>query len=476
MKIAETIRKYKLLSEGLLSEGLLSKGLLSKDNHSESEPVLVAVSGGADSMALLYGLLEYSPALKLSVCHINHNLRGEESQKDADFVRDVCNDLGIPFFYYEASGLSGQEEEARQVRYSFLYNCAQANGITKIATGHNLNDNAETLILRLCRGTGLSGLGGISTLRRIVLCGVEYSIIRPLIETSRTEIEKYLQEKGISYRTDASNFDNIHARNRVRHEVIPALQKINPRAVENLARSAELLRQDANFLASLNPTNSSTNLDNAGDKRIHIPTMHRRAIHAALENHRNISEKHIIQIESLLTAESGKKLHLPGGLIVSREYEYLLITSNNKQKSEGFCYDLQINNSTHISSIGLDVQISVKNRDITSPINSSEMCTKYFNYDKIIEEQKRKVLLLQLRSRQPGDRIYISGVGHKKLSDEFCDRKIPQSERDSIALLTLGKDVLWIIGRQNESGRSSDAYKPCSGKPMLMVEVNYGDG
>jgi len=434
IRIAETIRKHNLLSEG--------------------EAVLVAVSGGADSVALLYGLKDFC---NVSVCHINHNLRGNESQKDAEFVEELCRELSIAFFCYEADDLSGKEEEARQARYSFLLKCAQEQGITKIATGHNLNDNAETLILRLCRGTGLSGLGGISTMRHIVLCGIEYSIIRPLIETSRAEIEAYLQEKDIGYRTDASNFDNIYARNRVRHEIIPVLQKINSRAVENLARSAELLRQDANFMASLNSTES--------EARIHIPTMHRRAIHTALGNHKNITEKHIKQVESLLSAESGKEVHLPGGLIVRREYENLLIISNKIQKSVGFCYDLQINSSTHIPAIGLDVQISVKNSKITSPTNSTEMCTKYFNYDKIIGT-------LSLRSRQPGDRIYISGVGRKKISDEFCDQKIPRAKRDSIALLTLGNDVLWILN----SGRSSDAYKPCEGKPMLVVEViNNGD-
>ena len=432
LNIIKTANKYEMLSQG--------------------DEILVAVSGGADSMALLYGLLEIKEAFSLciSVCHINHNLRGEESEKDAVFVREVCQKLDLRLFYFSvninASKMS-LEEAARNVRYTHLYQC----GIKKIALGHNLNDNAETLLLRLCRGTGLSGIGGIPQKR---ISG-DFTLIRPLIETSRNEIENYLQANNIAYRTDLSNFDDTFSRNRIRYKVLPELEKINPQATKNLAKSAELLRNDADFLSVMK----------GQQKKLHIPTMQRHLIHAALsqiKGLRDITQKHIEQVESLLTSQSGKEIHLPKGFFVRKEYDYLLIASKKDISCEGFSYDIYTDVPTFIPSIGQYVQISVKNLDINSLANSSEICTKYFNYDKIVLSS------VKIRNRMPGDKIYISGVGHKKLKDEFSDRKIPRSLRDSIPLLAQGSDILWII---DDKGRTNDAYKPESGKKTLVVDV-----
>ena len=419
---------------------------------SQGEEVLAAVSGGADSMALLYGLIEIREAfsLKISVCHINHNLRGEESDKDAALVRDICKKLDLPFFYFsvdiDTTGLS-LEEAARNVRYAHLYKC----GIKKIALGHNQNDNAETLLLRLCRGTGLSGLKGIPPKR----VDGEFTLIRPLIETSREEIENYLQKIGVNYRTDQSNFDDSFSRNRIRNNILPELQKINPQATKNLAKSAELLTKDAEFLAAIKGKQT----------KLHIPTMQKNIIHGVLsqiKGLRDITQKHIDQVEGLITAQSGKEIHLPGGFYVRKEYDYLLIASKKDTNRDGFSYKLSTEVPTYIPGIGQYVQTSVKNLDINSHANFSETCTKYFNYDKIVLSS------IKIRSRKPKDRIYIAGVGHKKLKDEFIDRKVPLSLRDSIPLLAQDNDILWII---DEKGRTSDAYKPEPGKKMLAVEV-----
>ena len=420
---------------------------------SQSEHVLAAVSGGADSIALLYGLLEIKEAfsLSISVCHINHNLRGEESDKDQEFVKNLCEELKLPLFCFSVDvpkqGMS-LEEAARKVRYDHFYKC----GIKKIALGHNLNDNAETLLLRLCRGTGLTGLSGIPAVRK----DGEFTLIRPLLETNRKEIEDYLQVKGVNYRSDESNFDTAFSRNRIRHEVLPILEKINPQAVTNLAKSAELLRNDSNFLATL--TGQSN--------RIHIPTMQRHSIHRALsqvKGLKDITQKHIAQVESLLTSQSGKELYLPGGFKVCREYDYLLIINKNESEIIGFSLDISFERSLIIPSTGQSVQFSVKYKMNTSSANFHERCTKYFNYDKI------EPASLKVRNRRPGDVIYISGLGHKKLSDEFTDRKIPKSLRDEIPLLAHGKDILWIM---DNNGRINDAYKPEAEKPILVVEVS----
>jgi len=461
MEILKTIQKYHMLSL--------------KDH------ILVAVSGGADSVALLYGLLELREAffLTLSVAHINHNLRGDESQKDADFVKSLCKDLDLPLFSYSADvksvaksrGLS-LEEAARQVRYSYLCKGAKACGAQKIALGHNQNDNGETLLLRLCRGTGLRGLGGIPPVGE----RDGYKIIRPLIETDRDAIEAFVKAKEIPYRTDASNFDRAFSRNRIRHDIIPVLEKISPKATVLLAKSAELLREDEKLLDDLTDNLLEKCLYPAGDFsrkeniRLHILTllktpeaMQKRIIRAALlrlGGLQDISQSHITQIINLASCQTGKETHLPGGLRARRDYEFLLLFFENTEKSKGFCFDIPIDTPVFIPALNRHIRASVKFPCTTSSVNSSEMCTKYFNYDRINGT-------LQLRTRHSGDRIAIFGVGNKKLKDEFCDRKIPRDLRDTIPLLAIGGDILWIIGQDRVSG----AYMPEPNGKVLVVSI-----
>jgi len=456
MEFLKTIAKYQMLSP--------------KDH------VLVAVSGGADSVALLYGLLELREAffLTLSVAHINHNLRGDEAQKDADFVKGLCADLDLPLFSYSADvkteaknrGLS-LEEAARQVRYLFLCEAARDCGALKVALGHNQNDNAETLLLRLCRGTGLRGLGGIPPLGKRE--GI--AIIRPLIETHRDAIEAFVKTKKILYRTDASNYDKAFSRNRIRHDIMPILEKINPKATAQLAKSAGLLREDEALLEDLTANLLEACLVQEKQSiRLHIAAllktpeaMQKRIIRAALlrlGSLRDFSQTHITQILSLAHHQTGKETHLPGGLRARREYEFLLLSFDNTTVSKGFCFDVPIDTPLFIPEINRHIKASVKLPCITSSVISSEICTKYFNYGRIKGT-------LQLRTRRFGDRIAVSGVGNKKLKDEFCDRKIPRDQRDTIPLLAVDSNILWIIGQDRVSG----AYMPESGGKVLAVSI-----
>ena len=461
--------------------------LLSSVKHSvqkyqmlhEGDSVLAAVSGGADSLALLYCLLELRESffLTLNVCHINHNLRGKESRKDADFVENLCQKLNLPLLSYsadvqsEAKGRS-LEEAAREIRYSFLYEAARKCGANKIALGHNQNDNAETLLLRLCRGTGLSGLCGIPPVRE----GEGALLIRPLIETERAAIEAYLELKAIPFRTDKSNFDTGFRRNRIRHDIIPALQQINPQITLHLAKSAELLREDEKLLSEL----CCKILEDCLSKKdgrflLHIPTMlaqprgmQKRLIREALLRYgslRNISQAHILQIESLINSQSGKETHLPFDLRVRREYDYLIFLPETEAEIKGFCFDIPIDTPIYIPAIDRNVQASVitSKKMPFSSINFKEMCTKYFNYDKIKGS-------LQVRSRKPGDRIALAGLGRKKLKDELIDRKIPKAQRDNIPLLAVDNDILWIMDKYN---RTSDAYLPKPGCKILALTVYY---
>ena len=214
--------------------------------------VLCAVSGGADSVCLLHVMLELSQKEGFSVCaaHFNHGLRGEEAKRDEDFVRALCQKWGVTCLFgagdtkariYETG--ETVEEGARALRYAFLKEAAEKVGAEKIATAHTANDQAETVIFRLARGTGGLGLGGIPAARE--------KFIRPLLSVSRGEVETYLAQRDIPFVTDSTNADTQYARNFVRAEILPALEKINQRAVENICRGAEIMARESDYLQSL---------------------------------------------------------------------------------------------------------------------------------------------------------------------------------------------------------------------------------
>ena len=210
--------------------------------------VLCAVSGGADSVCLLH-LLSKMPEITVEGAHYNHRLRGEESDRDEDFVRSLCARLGVKFIRGEGdvsafareNGL-GCEEAARRLRYEFLESAARAENCGRIATAHNANDNAETVLLNLARGAGLRGLCGIPPVRGM--------IVRPLLGTTREEIEEYLRENGLSHVEDSTNAADDYSRNRLRHRVTPVLREINSGAVTNIFRASESLRRDEDYLES----------------------------------------------------------------------------------------------------------------------------------------------------------------------------------------------------------------------------------
>ena len=454
--IIKTIQKHNMLSPG--------------------DHVLAAVSGGADSVALLYGLLEVKEAFSLTVsaCHVNHNLRGDASLGDAEFVKTLCRDLGLRLLSYSAnidSKGASLEEAARKARYFYLYEAAKSCGANKIALGHNENDNAETLLIRLCRGTGLKGAGGIPPVRKSGGESEEYTLIRPLIETSRYTIEKFLLEKDVSYRTDNTNFDPAFLRNNIRRNIIPALEEITPQAVSLLAKSARLLREEEALLDDLA---SGILRDCLSGNRLNTnllsktpETMQKRVIRSAIQKLHSLRDISSIHIEQILSLGTGKETHLPFGLIVRREYEFLVfISGGNKveiEESPPFCYDIPLNAPIFIPAINRLISAYIMSYEEylgkIPQTTSQDICTKHFNYDKITGS-------LQVRTRRPGDRITVSGVGTKKIKNEFSDRKIPKGRRDAIPLLAAGKDILWII---DESGLTNRAYAPEPGCKVLVI-------
>ena len=311
LKIASaTVKKYDMLNAG--------------------DRVIIGLSGGADSVCLLYFLLEKKRelGLELFAVHINHRLRGEDADADAEFCDEICATVGIEIEIVEMNAAEfaknkrlSIEEAGRELRYKAFNDAAVRFGANKIAVAHNVDDNAETVLLRLIRGTGIAGLGGIPA--------VNGKIIRPLIEVSRNEIEKHLLDNNISWVTDVTNLDNEFTRNRVRNQLIPALRGFNPSITPTLNRLAGICREENGYieemaLAAFNrcvrPNAVPFELDVPLLKREH-PVIQRRVIRmgiAAVGITKDVSSAHIERVIGLFDLHTGKQVPVVGGLLAKR--------------------------------------------------------------------------------------------------------------------------------------------------------------
>lgn len=304
--------------------------------------VLCAVSGGADSMCLLTWLLELSckSGFTVAAAHYNHALRGAEAQRDEAFVRDYCREHGIPFYGGRGDVASAArehgwsvEEAGRNLRYAFLEETARQTGAVRIATAHNRGDNAETVLMNLIRGTGLTGLAGIPPVRGI--------LIRPLLETGREEIEAYLAEHGVPHVEDRSNESAVYTRNRLRHEILPALREVNPRAEESIAKTAALLRQDEAYLNAaaervcrrVRCAEGRALLERAALTEL-PPALQGRVVRRMLDllgvSKKDVTARHIRAILELVR-KSGPtaQLSLPRGVAAQNVYEEFQLTASS---------------------------------------------------------------------------------------------------------------------------------------------------
>jgi len=447
-----------------------SKDLISCHDH-----IVVGLSGGADSVALLHILISLQAELGIAqifAVHINHGLR-TAATSDEKFVQDLCFRLQIPLKIYHADVLGLAEKESlsieeagRKLRYAYFDKACGAFGSpnAKIATGHNQNDNAETVIMNLARGAGLRGL-----------CGIPLSngrIIRPLHDVSRGEIEKYIADNSLEHITDASNFSYEYTRNRIRHSVLPAIEAaVNPQAVQTIAKNAAWLRADEAYLESVAmqtfadcvpeaPPPGSISLDAAKLSALPL-SISRRIIRMAISHVQahlsNIATSHIQAILDLLQMKSGKEVHLPG-LTVYKEYSNIII-SKLIQPTKFGTYPLPIPIALNIPELGMTMSISQTEPDKFHPPNPKKPilhCTNAFEYGMVTE-------MLILRSRRPGDKIIMKGAKPftKKLQDYFSDTKTPRHKRDTVPILACGSDVLWVL---DEKGPTSAKYSLAEGK------------
>jgi tRNA(Ile)-lysidine synthase len=430
-KIKQTIKKYDLLEKG--------------------ERVVVALSGGPDSTALLTVLAPIAQELDLSViiAHFNHGLRGAESDEDENFSRDLSEKMGLAFVSGKMDQIKGKkgispEDFYRRQRYDFLNKIFEDYQAQKIALGHNLQDQAETVLLNLLRGSGLEGLKGFLPMR-------DGKFIRPLIEISRQEIISFLNEAGIPYRHDSSNKNKIYLRNQIRSELIPYLkEKFNPKIEENLAQMAEILRPEDEFirqhvahalkLSVIERQQDRILLKIADIIKLH-PAIRWRLFKTLLESlspaKNGFSFIHIKSLDNLAQkCESGKIIVLPLGIEARRDYDNLILERKKVcSKQMKYEYTMNIPGSLYVKERKLTIRSELATKE---NVDFSRKNQVYLDLDKIQQP-------MVIRNRRNGDWFQPLGMqGRQKIKTFFIDHKMPRCERNEIILLVDRLSIIWI--------------------------------
>ena len=478
------------------------------------DTVVVGVSGGADSVCLLLLLLAYQQklAFTLRVVHVEHGIRGEESAKDARFVEELCRrfDIFCRTFYLDVPSYAkeqglGMEEAARILRYDCLKQAAEeieivnpaadvreteiakrnAGAHIKIALAHHADDNAETMLFQMARGSGVKGLCGIRAKRML---DERVVIIRPLLVVSRAKIEQYLQEQGQSFCIDSTNQDTDYSRNRIRHEVIPQLEKVNAQAVYHMTQAAGMLTELSDYLVyevdRILPEVSKAVKDGRIIKKelfsnypvvLQKETVH-RILGEVAGSRKDIGSVHVEAVLELMTRQVGRRIFLPYQMEAVRDYEGICIRRLLKGHQEDEIADVieitreQLKQAEAGEALVIslpDGEMRLRVRPFCGEIGQiwKKRYTKWLNYDKI-------QCGLLLRKRASSDYFAIDDKGHKKkLKDYFIGEKIPSERRNKIWLLAEGAHILWIVGE-----RISAYYKIESNtKKILEVQIIGGD-
>ncbi len=425
---------------------------------SAGDKVVAAVSGGADSTALLVSLLEFSKelGLTLSVAHVNHMLRGDEADRDAEHTKRLAERFGLKFYLHEADVKKVAEKKAlsiqeagREVRDNFFRSLLEETGAQKVATGHTASDNAETFLMRLITGSGPQGLSGIPP--------VNPPYIRPLIEVTRSDVEKYLEEKKIDWVTDSSNLEDKYLRNRIRYEIIPSLREINPEVEKSLIRATSEFRNLFDIMRSevdsfLDCHVRGNTLDIEGLRRLPAGLQSeiiKEIIYRTSKKPIRITSLHIDSVMNLIGgASTGEKsVNLPSGLVARRNYNVLSIAEETiPEKFPAEKFEISIPKSIRIPSWNLIITVDIEPGPIKKSTGKGK--TAHFDLNKIKGP-------LTLRTRIEGDLFYPTGgkggsTGLKKLTDFFIDSKIPRNKRDEIPILLSGDNIIWVVGMRSD--------------------------
>ncbi|MFH1490326.1 MAG: tRNA lysidine(34) synthetase TilS [Pseudomonadota bacterium] len=434
-KVRETIAGFNMLDPG--------------------DRVMVAVSGGPDSVCLLDILhaLREEWGLELIAAHFNHGLRPDEDDAETRFVRRLAESMSLPVEIGTASPLLNRagislEEGARDARYVFLEELRSKHHAQKTALGHNQNDQAETVIMRLLRGSGPAGLAGIPPCR-------EPSVIRPLIEIRRREIEDYLDARGLTYVVDSSNLVPGFLRNQIRLELMPRLLQYQPRLIELLGRTADILRDENQYVEILTKDWVDRNASSGPAGEFSIPlkafsglprAMRSRISRCLLEKAkgglRRVNYAHIKAIDGLARGHRPQGiLNLPGPLMVRRVYDSLVFSSEPEPAPGDFCYRLEGPGTLCMEEVGKTLSLE-EVRGGFNPELQKDGHTAFFDGEKL-------TFPLTLRNFHAGDTFVPLGMtGHKKIKDFFIDRKIPARQRASTPIMLSGERTAWVCGHR----------------------------
>jgi len=439
----------------------------------QNDNVIVGISGGADSVCLLFVLYKLREvfSLKITGVHVNHGLRGEEAIRDEDFAVRLCRQMGIFCAVYRKDvrmiakqRRRSEEETGRDVRREIFAHAMQTYEGTRIALAHHQNDNAETMLMNLVRGTGLRGLGGMRPVNK--------EVIRPLLCVNRTEIEDYLAEQKVSYCEDATNQSDLYTRNRIRNHVLPYLEeKINSRAVQHIADSMDRLRQVQEYLdqqADIWYQNcirfENQDIILLGGKYAEVPEalkpiLLQRILEQLAGARRDIAAGHLGAADSLMRLQTGRQTSLPYGITATRCYEGLRFSKRTDAAQIPEPVPLPINGQ--VETGGRIVRTTVREAG-ADPANSVEKhYTKQFDYD-IIKSN------VSIRTRKAGDYIVIDHQGNRqKLKAFFINNKVPREERDQILLIAQDSHILWIIGMRRSMACQPNEYT----KNIIEIEI-----
>ena len=431
----------------------------------KEDSVIAGISGGADSVCLLFMLLKLQKELgfALMAVHVNHGIRGAEAERDEAYVKRLCRQWNVRLKVYRENvpayakehGMT-EEEAGRDIRRTCFCKVLKEWGGTKIALAHHENDNVETLLWNLCRGTGIRGLGGIAPVNDVW--------IRPLLCVKRREIESYLKKRGISYCTDTTNADRRYMRNRIRMDVIPYLEDcVNTESVSHMGKTMERMYElEQYILEEVGQYKESCTGWKNGRRIIRqteytkIPKALRdNVLHAILcetaGRRKDIEEVHVQMLRDLFTKQVGKRIDLPYGVTAIRTYE-------------GVRFEKNIPEASYAGDENELFSIRVFDREPGNVTFPEKIYTKWFDYDIIKNTVK-------IRHRIAGDSIVINRYGgRKKLKQYFTDQKIPQEDRDKIWIAADGDEVLWIVGY-----RQSQKYQ-ITEKTTKILEIQYYGG
>ena len=415
------------------------------------EKILVGFSGGADSTALLLALwhLKSKYGYSLLAAHVNYDLRGEDSKLDEQYARKFCFDRNISIVVKNITidSTSNVENHAREVRFKYFNNLRKLYKIQKIVLGHNREDQAETLLFRMFRGSGYTGIKGISP--------ITDDVVHPLLSFSRKDIISYLELEGVKWREDLSNKDNTYSRNKIRNQMIPWIQEhLNPNVVTKLYETAEIFSETDDILESLAKRRFLKAQIKHSKDECRLSTkiikktrsvlryyVYKEAYSRINGNSKDFYHNNFIEIENLLTSDGSKQIYLPNNVYVFKEYDELIFTNIDFSKSENIENEKEITSLRNRSTFE-DYRIIMK--------KLKKMPTKrnlFEDKDIAYLDLDKTSFPITIRHRKPGDRFHPLGMQHnKKLKDFLIDEKIPKFDRDKVLIFCDKEKIIWLAG------------------------------